>query len=155
MKKTKNVFRSRISVLLIGFTLAIFIPTSIPIFQDKAYQGLYLISGVLLFIVLIFTGMRYIISDGKLYVKMWFIPSGCANISDIVSVKRTYNPLSSAASSLKRLRLSFKKGTKSPSMLISPVREKEFIEALKAVNPNIEVNIPEKTGIWRIWDWDI
>ena len=39
--------------------------------------------------------------------------------------------------------------------LISPVREKEFIEALKAINPNINVQIPEKTGKWRIWDWDI
>jgi hypothetical protein len=26
---------------------------------------------------------------------------------------------------------------------------------LKAINPNIEVDVPNKKGIWRIWDWDI
>ena len=41
------------------------------------------------------------------------------------------------------------------SVLISPDREQEFIEELKAVNPGIYVNIPESKGIWRFWDWDI
>ena len=89
------------------------------------------------------------------YVKTWIFPAKGVNIADIVSVKRSYNPLSSPAASLKRLRISFKKRAKYPYMLISPVREREFIEALKAVNPDIRVDIPEKKGVWRIWDWDI
>ena len=40
-------------------------------------------------------------------------------------------------------------------MLISPVREQEFIEDLKAINPDIYVRIPIKEGIWRIYNWDI
>ena len=40
-------------------------------------------------------------------------------------------------------------------MLISPVREKEFVDALKVINPDIHIKIPETKGIWRVWDWDI
>jgi hypothetical protein len=136
--------------------LAVFIPTSIPMFRHGVTEGLYIHGGVLLFIVLIFTGMRYVIAGDRLYLKMWMIPNGSVRIANIVSVKRSYNPLSSPAASLKRLCIRFRKGAvKGPYWLVSPVREREFIEALKAVNPAIEVQIPEKKGIWRIQDWDI
>jgi hypothetical protein len=39
--------------------------------------------------------------------------------------------------------------------LISPAREQEFIEALKTVNPDIYVEVSDRKGVWRIWDWDI
>src|SRR5215510_9810349 len=96
----KKVFRSRISVLLIVIILAAFIPASIATFKYKSHEGLFVLGGVLVFIIFIFSGMRYIISDGKLYLKMWTIPNGSVNISDIVSIKRSYNPLSSPAASL-------------------------------------------------------
>ena len=149
----KKIFRSRISVLMVLFILAIFIPVGINTFQQKAYQGFYGLGGALLFIIFILGGMRYIISGEKLYLKIWSIPCGSEKITNIISVKRSYNPLSSPAGSLKRLSIRFKTGRM--FWLISPVREKEFIEALKAINPNINVQIPEKTGKWRIWDWDI
>jgi len=161
----KKVFRSRISVLLIIFVLGCIIPPSIPMFAYKEYGGLYITGGVFVFIAFLFTGMRYVISDGKLYLKMWIIPNGSANITDIVSVERTYNPLSSPAGSLKRLCIHFRQGARytnwmtwlnTPSYwLISPVREQEFIEELKAINPYISVNVPIQKGIWRIWDWDV
>jgi hypothetical protein len=40
-------------------------------------------------------------------------------------------------------------------MLISPAGEQEFIECLKAINPNISVDVPVKKGAWRVQDWDI
>ena len=149
--EVKKVFRSRISVLLLGFLMMVFIPSIILIIRDMITSSLFIVGGTLLFIVLLFSGMRYIISDNKLYVKIWMIPFGSAKIADIVSVKRSYNLLSSPAASLKRLKL----GSKSGTMLISPVREQEFIDSLKAINPNIKVNVPIKKGIWRIQDWDI
>ena len=76
-------------------------------------------------------------------------------ITNIISVERSYNPLSSPAASLKRLSISLGGKAKFPYMLISPVREKEFIEELKILNPNIFVRIPDKKGIWRVQDWDI
>ena len=151
-KQVKKVFRSRISVLLIGFLLAVFIPISIPIIKNMIISELLIVGGIFLFIVFLFSGMRYVISDNKLYVKIWMIPIGNADILSITSVERSYNFLSSPAASLKRLRL---KGSKCQYMLISPIREAEFIEELKAINPNINVNVPVKKGVWRIQDWDI
>ena len=83
------------------------------------------------------------------------LPSGSVEIKNIKSVERSYNPLSSPAASLKRLRIDLRGKAKFPYMLISPVREQEFIEELKAVNPDIYVRVPDKKGIWRIQDWDI
>lgn len=155
MEKGKKIFRSRISVLLMVFFLAILIPCAIPMFQHKIYSGMYILGGTFVFCVFIFTGIRYVILEDKLYVKMWIIPCGSVKISNIISVERSYNPLSSPAGSLKRLRIGLGKGAKYPYMLISPVREQEFIEELKAVNPDIYVRVPIKKGIWRVHDWDI
>ena len=77
------------------------------------------------------------------------------NIADILSVERSYNPVSAPAASLKRLRIDFSKRKKYSYLLISPAREQAFIKALKKVNPNLCVHLPEKKGIWRIQDWDI
>ncbi len=151
----QKVFRSRISVLLLGFTLAIFIPCTIPMIKHMIIPGLYIMGGSFLFMVILVTGMRYIISGCKLFVKIWNIPCGSVEIANIISVRRSYNPLSSPAASLKRLSISLDGKTKFPYMLISPVREKEFIEELKTLNPNIFVRVPVKKGIWRVQDWDI
>lgn len=151
----QKVFRSRISVLLLGFTLAIFIPCTIPMIKHMIIPGLFIMGGSFLFIVILFTGMRYIISGDKLFVKIGNIPCGSVKITNIISVERSYNPLSSPAASLKRLSISLGGKAKFPYMLISPVREKEFIEELKILNPNIFVRIPDKKGIWRVQDWDI
>jgi|AGTN01.3.fsa_nt_gi Protein of unknown function (DUF1200). len=151
----KKVFRSRISVLLLGIILAVFIPCTIPMIKHVLIPGLWIIGGTFVFIVFLFNGMRYIISEDKIYVKVWMFPSGSVEISNITSVERSYNPLSSPAASLKRLRINLRGKTKFPYMLISPVREQEFIKALKAVNPTIYIHVPDKIGIWRIQDWDI
>jgi len=151
--KNKKKFRSRISILLI--VLAIFIPISIPILQKQFHQGFLIFGVIMLFVIFLFTGMRYIIYGSDLIWKIWFIPCGNINIKDIRSVVRSYNPLSSPAASLKRLRISFKKGEKFSFMLISPYKEKEFIKELKAINPDIIVTVPDKKSIWCILDWDI
>ena len=64
------------------------------------------------------------------------------------------------AASVKRLRIHFKKEYfwYFPTLiypLISPVREQEFLETLKTINPNIQIRINDKKDWWRIWDWDI
>jgi len=149
----RKVFRSRISILLTAFTLTLLISALIQKFQEGIYTEVYMFSGVILFVVLLFAGMRYVISGDKLFVKIfWFIPSGSAKITDIAEVKRSYNPLSSPAGSMKRLQITFVSGR---VWLISPAREKEFIEELKAVNPRTSTNVHDKKGIWRILNWDI
>jgi len=144
MKKEEKVFRSRISVWLFGLVVAVPLNVSIHLFQHKAYLALLIVGVPVLLCLFIITGIRYVILEGKLYLKMWFISNGSVNIAEILSVKRSYNLLSSPAASLKRLRISFKQTAKYPYMLISPVREQEFIAALKTFNPNIKVILPDK-----------
>ena len=116
---------------------------------------MYVLGGTFFLLMFLFTGIRYIISGSKLLLKIWFIPGWSVDIAYILSVKRSYNLLSSPAGSLKRLCVNFRGKIKFPHMLISPLCEKEFIKELKVVNPSILINIPDKKGIWRIQDWDI
>jgi len=152
----KKVYRSRISVLLLVVLIFAFL---IPMFQCKTYYSFVPLLVALVFVTFILGGMRYVILENYLYVTMWnIITTRSVNIADIISVERTYNPLSSAAASLKRLNITFSNNNNSllPFCLISPAREQEFIEDLKVINPHIDVNItPDKKGIWSIWDWDI
>ena len=154
-QRETKVFRSRISVLLGASILAVLIPCTIPMIKQMIIPGLWIMGGVLVFTIFLFSGIRYIISEDRLYIKIWIISCRSVEIGDIVSVKRSYNPLSSPAASLKRLRINLNGKAKFLDMLISPVREQEFIEELKAINPNISVRVPDKKGIWRIQDWDI
>jgi Protein of unknown function (DUF1200). len=154
MGKTKKVFRSRISILFIVFLLAIYIPICFGLYKNKVYDGFFTMSGIALFAIFLgFRGMRYIISENILHLNWWFITIKDVDITHIESVKRTYDPISAPASSVKRLLIKYK-GLSSTSM-ISPVKEKEFISELKVINPDIEVNVPIKKGIWRFWDWDV
>lgn len=111
---------------------------------------MYVLGGSFFLLIFLFTGIRYIISGSKL---TW--TTGSIDIADIRLVKRTYNPLSAPAVSLKRLSI-YKKGRKYPYIFISPAKEQQFIEELKAINPDIDVIVPsDKKGIWHILDWDI
>ena len=152
----KKVFRSRISVLMTVFILLTLIPIFILAFslfiRYESYKMLLVLGASLLFTIFVFSGFRYIISGNKLLIKMCSISYGSIDIANIVIVKRSYNLLSSPAASLKRLEIS---SESSVLCLISPVREEEFLEALKSINPQIRVNVSNKKGKWRIQDWDI
>lgn len=154
MKKQR--FRSRISVLILLIILIVFAPIFINLFKsDNLSPGLYFLIGILLFILFLLTGIQYIISEGKLQIKLWMIPCGSISISEITFIKRSYNPLSSPAASLKRFNLVLGKSASFQDVLISPVRESEFIKELKEINPAIIVQLPVKKGRWNILNWDI
>jgi len=160
----KKTFRSRVSVLLLGFILAVFVLCTMPIIKLMSISGLCFMGGTLLIITFSLTGFRYIILGNKLYLKIWIIPMGSADIANIISVERSYNLISSPAASLKRLCICFRKGVtysnwltwqSAPNWLLSPVRENEFVEALKIINPDIYVKISDNERLQRFRDWDI
>ncbi|MCL2739318.1 MAG: PH domain-containing protein [Bacteroidales bacterium] len=157
MENQKQVFKSRVSVSLIVLLLAVYIPCIWLIFKYMILAISYIAGGALFliffFVVLVLfsiTGFRYIILENRLYLKVWIVHIGSASIADIISVERTSDPTSSPAASLKRLRIRFKSGTRysnwltwqtAPDWLLSPVREQEFVEELRTINPDIFVNI--------------
>jgi len=124
---------------------------------------------ILLFFCFLFLGLRYSISGNILYLKTWFISIGTVKIDDIISVERSHfttpYPMGSVvhfvapAASLRFLYIHYEhirsNWYKPDFWLISPVREQEFIEELKAINPNIYFNVPLEKEIWRFWEWDI
>ena len=158
----KFVFRSRISIILTIVFWAVFLFGYFKV--GKSYVASHnseLLAIIVLFSLLIFFfgfiwfGVRYIIIENKLIIKIGSIRIAVIRINEIVSIRRTYNPLSSAAVSLKRISLQLKPNSKIPYILISPKNEKQFIELLLDQNPNIEIDVPNSTKVFRIWDWDI
>jgi hypothetical protein len=163
-KVEKKIFRSRISVVLMGVMSAAFISASVPLLLAGAYAACAVtVVPTLLIVIGVSTGFRYVITGDRLCIKIFrAIPYWSIDIPDIVSVRRSYNPLSSPAASLKRLCLRFNKEVpkwmkrmKYPNCLVSPVREQEFLDALKSVNPDIDIQVSDKQGRWRFWDWDL
>lgn len=149
------VFRSRISVLLMILIAGVLMFGSIAVFRsgDSVEMGVFI--GAFLFVMLVLSGIRYVISESTLSLHIWFIRVMRINIKSIRSIERSYNPLSSPAASLKRLGVTFTKNAHSSYILISPVDEEQFIAQLKLINPYIDINIPEKKDDWNLLDWDV
>lgn len=151
----KSRFRSRVSVLIIIFVVCVMAFTSAAALREGEMSGLYIAAGALLFAIVLLFGMSYEITETRLSVRILGARYYNIPIKDIVSIKRSYNPLSSPAGSLKRLSVKVKERNLFPYVLISPVREKEFLELIKKQNPEVQIDVPDHQEAWRIWDWDV
>ena len=152
-QKSEKVFRSRFSVVFFGIFIAIFIMCTIPPINIPA---LCIISGTVIFIALLIGGIRYVILEDKLYLKIWTIPYWTVKIASIKSVERSYNLLLPKLSgSFKGIRIIYLGKVSLGSILITPAREQEFIEQLLKNNSNIYVRVPVKKRIWCFLDWDV
>ena len=93
---------------------------------------------VIAFIVHLFLTTRYQISNDMLIIKSGIVINKKLEINQIRKIVQTTNPLSSPALSLDRIGLFYHKFD---SVIISPKDKLIFIEALKQINPNIEVDL--------------
>lgn len=96
---------------------------------------------VLLFLGGIWFGTGYRIKEEFLIIKIGPIIERKINIHSINSIERSYDLIASPANDLKRLRLNYEDSY----VLISPVSEKEFLNHLKSINPEIVIYNLEKT----------
>ena len=152
-QKTEKVFRSRFSVVFFGIFLAIFIRFAIP---PIIVPALCIIGVTVILIALLIGGMRYIILEDKLYLKLWKTPYLSIKIANIKSVERSYNFfLPKLSGSFKGTRITYLGKASFSSIVITPVKEQDFIEQLIKINPNIYVRVPFKKKIWCIFDWDV
>lgn len=96
---------------------------------------------MLIFVLVTFLSIYYRIDGDKLVVYTFFIPTAYP-IDEIKEIKPTKSVLSSPATSLThRLAITFtdRKILKSTTpLIISPVRQEEFIRQLLAINSEIE-----------------
>lgn len=107
---------------------------------------------IFLFVGTIWFGIRYQVSAKQLKVKLGPFSPWKVDILDIQSISRSYNPLSSPAPSLRRIILKMKGGG---FLLLSPLKEQEFIHTLTEVNPSIQNKVEEEaTGrMTRFFYW--
>ena len=165
-----KIFRSRVSALFVFIFGALLL---FALFTYKTYGsfgGIITVGVCIVFCIFAFRSMYYVLTDKEIQIYyMWGMigkPYGKIFLSEINTVERSYSPAQSPAASAKRLRFSFNKGYKWQRFfnntsfaitmipMISPVREQEFLDALKALNPNIDINVNNQKGWWRFWDWD-
>lgn len=85
-------------------------------------------------------GIKYVVTNEEVMIKVGPITSHRIDVTKISSIKRSYNPLSSPATSLMRLEIKYVGGI----VLISPKNEREFVGQLKKLNPGIDAFIPWK-----------
>lgn len=113
----------------------------VPCFIDHSLWLVTLCLGMLAFVLLTFQGIYYRIDGDKLIVYSFFIPTAYP-IDKIKEIKPTKSVLSAPATSLShRLAITFtdRKILKSyMPLIISPVRQEEFIRHLRSINPEIK-----------------
>ena len=157
----KAIFRSRISlvlaVLLWGILLWQTFPFLINLFENFSTvptKSIIIFFVIFCILFIIFFGMRYIIIGDELICKIWFINFRKIKISNIISITRSYNPIASNAASFKRIYCELKNSTYG-GLLISPKKEKLFLKIIKEKNPTVKINVTNKKGFLRFWDWDL
>lgn len=86
--------------------------------------------GMTIIIVPLF-GIKYVLYSEHLLISMSLYGKTRVHYADIVEVKKTNNPLSSAAMSLRRIQIDYVENGVHRMVLISPVKRKTFIEEIE------------------------
>jgi hypothetical protein len=92
------------------------------------------------FVLHLFLKTEYRIENNQLQIICGFLYNKKINISDIKSIKKTNNLMSSPAPSFDRIAIAF---GKFDEVLISPKDKLAFANDLTQINPDIINNIPE------------
>ncbi len=116
----------------------------IPLFLDDGYWPVVVSVLCLAVIVMLLKSIRYEIDGDRLIIYQFFVPKSYP-IDKIASIESTTSALSAPAASLShRLAIKFTDrkimGSFMP-LIISPMRQKEFIAVILRVNPQIKIVI--------------
>lgn len=84
---------------------------------------------------------NYTIESDHLTIKCGFLINKSINIRTIRKISETNNVISSPATSIDRLEITY---GKFGSILISPKLKMEFINEITALNPSVEVKLKKK-----------
>lgn len=103
-----------------------------PIIKTGAVEWsmVLLATGMSIMILPLF-GIKYVLYSEHLLISMSLYGKLRVRYTDIVEVKKTNNPLSSAAMSLRRIQIDYVENDVHRMVLISPVKRKTFIEEIE------------------------
>ena len=142
MNQSPISYRSRISPIIWGIVWLIILPilffTVRAAFSDPDLLNIGILFiiwiPILAFILYIMFGIHYVIDKNYLIIKIGKFTESKILINDIGSINRSYSLIASPANSLKRLQINYADG----EVLISPKKERDFIEHLKSLNSTIK-----------------
>ena len=139
MKKT---FKSRIGLefvipIILIFGTILFLTT----YEKPSWLGVFILLTVISIIIHLFLSNSYTIEGENLKIKSGIFYNKTVRIKDITSISETNSILSSPATSLDRLAISF---GKYDCVIISPKQKKEFIDTIVSLNSTVEVNLKKK-----------
>jgi hypothetical protein len=129
-------FKSKIDLWLAFVLIVIFGFVLIQFVYEKKWIGFSFIFCVSSFIIHMFTTTFYTIERDKLRIKCGFLIDFMIEIKNVKKISETFNVLSSPALSLDRLEIFY---GKYDTVLISPKDKKGFIDAIKKINPEVEI----------------
>lgn len=141
MKKTFSANKSiLVGIILLVIILPQFYQVVIPNIVNLDLIPLVIQLSKLSLVGFIWFGIRYEVSNEQLRIKLGPLNLYKLNIADIESFSRSYNPLSSPAPSLRRIKLKLRTGG---TVLLSPKKEEIFFDTLAGLNPEIENNVKD------------
>lgn len=134
-------FRSGISWWLAGFVIVVLGGTSLLTLKEGTWVGFAINTPILIWFVHMLLNTYYSIEEETLLITCGIFKKLRIHIKDIHHIKETRNPLSSPALSMDRLEIKY--GLRK-FVLISPKHKNDFIDAMLAKNPQIEVKRNKK-----------
>jgi hypothetical protein len=129
-------FKSKIDIWLVLFLGIIFGGAAIRMAIDGVWGGLITIGFAIAFVVHMFMTTFYTIEDKKLIIKCGFLIDISVEVEQIKRISETNNVMSSPALSLDRLEILY---NKFDTVMISPKEKNKFIEAIRYINPEVEI----------------
>jgi hypothetical protein len=133
-----EMYKSKIDYWLIILLSVVFGGIVIQMIIDQFWYGLGIVIIPILFIGHMFTKTYYLLTEKELVIKCGFAFKKVLQIKDIRKISESSDLISSPALSIDRLEILY---NKFDSVLISPKKKYEFIEALKILKPDIEVKL--------------
>ena len=131
-----KVYRTAIDwwlgLLLVGCEVLFLYLVIEPIIKRGTIEwSMVLIAAGMSILILPLFGIQYVLYSEHLLISMSLYGKLRVRYADIVEVKKTSNPMSSAAMSLRRIQIDYVENGVHRMVLISPVKRKEFIETLE------------------------
>ena len=134
-----KTYKSKISYGLLLFIFILFFGIILSmLFTNEEIEGVFVTSGILLltlaFIFYIFFSIKYSIDNGVIKIRCGVIFKKDLSINKIKTISKTSSLISSPAASFDRIELKYDKFN---SVIISPESQRDFVDELIAINPNI------------------
>ncbi|MBL7875398.1 MAG: PH domain-containing protein [Cyclobacteriaceae bacterium] len=137
-----KVFKSKIGLELVIPLIVIFGSVVFIVVSEKpSWFGVAILSPAIFFTLYLFMTTYYVVNGNELTIRCGFLVNKTIDINSIKKISETNNPLSSPATSLDRLEITY---GNFDSIIISPKRKIEFINEITSLNPNVQVKFKKK-----------